>query len=113
MNPYKILVIDCLRETPTSKSFYLDKKNGGLDIISSTEEAITKDISQYNLLLIGEISGTVSGIDVERELFKKSDIAGVPVVSFTANQLQKMYPDCTDVSAEQYMGLWRQIGFDL
>ena len=113
MRPYKILVIDQTTVLLENQSLRIESNACEMDVISSTEEALKKDISQYNLLLVGYEKGIATNLSSTKELHRKTNLGGIPIIAFTHAQLKSKHSDSSAIGAEQYMELWREIGFDL
>ena len=57
MNPYRILVVDDEEDLCEILQYNLETEGYAVDVAYSAEEALKKDITSYNLLLLDVMMG--------------------------------------------------------
>ena len=66
MNPYRILVVDDEEDLCEILQFNLETEGYQVDVAYSAEEALKKNITDYNLLLLDVMMGEMSGFKMAR-----------------------------------------------
>src|ERR1035437_3830871 len=84
MNPYRILVVDDEEDLCEILQFNLETEGYLVDVAYSAEEALKKDISVYNLLLLDVMMGEISGFKMARALRENPKLANIPIIFLTA-----------------------------
>jgi len=84
MENYKILVVDDEEDLCEILQFNLQNEGLEVDAAFSAEEALTKDIAGYDLLLLDVMMGPMSGFKLADALKKDKKTANVPIIFLTA-----------------------------
>ena len=84
MNPYKILVVDDEEDLCEILQFNLETEGYTVDVANSAEEALKKDLTAYNLLLLDVMMGEISGFRMARMLSDDPKTASIPIIFLTA-----------------------------
>lgn len=84
MNPSKILVVDDEEDLCEILQFNLENEGYKVDVAYSAEEALKKDLSKYNLLLLDVMMGAISGFKMARILRDEDATAKIPIIFLTA-----------------------------
>jgi len=88
MNPYRILVVDDEEDLCEILQFNLETEGYLVDVAYSAEEAMKKNIPDYNLLLLDVMMGEMSGFKMARILHENPKTASVPIVFLTAKDTE-------------------------
>lgn len=88
MKPYKILVVDDEEDLCEILQFNLETQGYVVDIANSSEEALEKDLSIYDLLLLDVMMGEISGFRLARMLQQNPETSHVPIVFLTAKDTE-------------------------
>ena len=83
MNPYKILVVDDEEDLCEILQFNLETEGYTVDVANSAEEALKKDLTAYNLLLLDVMMGEISGFRMARMLIDDPKTAAIPIIFLT------------------------------
>ena len=81
---YRILVVDDEEDLCEILKFNLEVEGFDVDTAFSAEEALTKDLSVYNLLLLDVMMGEMSGFKLANEIRKNESIPKIPIIFLTA-----------------------------
>ncbi len=84
MRRQQILVVDDERDLCEILQFNLTNVGYVVDIANSGEEALRKDISRYDLLLLDVMMPGMSGFGVARHLKNDKATASIPIIFLTA-----------------------------
>lgn len=84
MNTYNILVVDDEPDLCEILQFNLENEGYIVDIAFSAEEALKKDLSHYNLLLLDVMMENMSGFKMARIIRDNPATAYIPIVFLTA-----------------------------
>lgn len=103
MNPYKILVVDDEEDLCEILQFNLETEGYKVDVAYSAEEALTKDISQYNLLLLDVMMGEMSGFKMVRLLKDNPKSKNIPVIFLTAKDTENDRITGFNIGADDYI----------
>ena len=103
MNPYKILVVDDEEDLCEILQFNLETEGYQVDVAYSAEEALIKDISQYNLLLLDVMMGEMSGFKMARLLKDNPKSKNIPVVFLTAKDTENDRITGFNIGADDYI----------
>ena len=88
MENYKILVVDDEEDLCEILQFNLQNEGLDVDAAFSAEEALTKDIAGYDLLLLDVMMGPMSGFKLADALKKDKKTANVPIIFLTAKDTE-------------------------
>ncbi|MHB9055856.1 MAG: response regulator transcription factor [Paludibacteraceae bacterium] len=103
MNPYKILVVDDEEDLCEILQFNLETEGYIVDVANSAEEALKKDISQYNLLLLDVMMGEISGFKMARILNDNPRTASIPIIFLTAKDTENDRLTGFNIGADDYI----------
>jgi DNA-binding response OmpR family regulator len=103
MNPYRILVVDDEEDLCEILQFNLESEGYLVDVAYSAEEALKKDISKYNLLLLDVMMGEMSGFRMARTLREKPNTASVSIIFLTARDSENDRLTGFTLGAEDYI----------
>jgi len=84
MNYYRILVVDDEVDLCEILKFNLVKAGYKVDVVYSAEEALLKDISNYNLLLLDIIMGEISGFKLAKIIRSNPETFLIPIIFLSA-----------------------------
>ncbi len=80
----RILVVDDEVDLCDILQFNLCAAGYSVDVASSGEEALERDLSAYDLLLLDVMMGELSGFDVARILRQRTETCALPIIFLTA-----------------------------
>lgn len=103
MNPYKILVVDDEEDLCEILQFNLETEGYQVDVAYSAEEALKKDITQYNLLLLDVMMGVISGFKMARILNEDPKTANIPIIFLTAKDTENDRLTGFNIGADDYI----------
>ncbi|MBQ9555190.1 MAG: response regulator transcription factor [Muribaculaceae bacterium] len=103
MMKQRILVIDDERDLCEILQFNLTAAGYQADVAHSAQEAIEKDVSQYDLLLLDVMMPGMSGFELASRLKHNTSTAGIPVIFLTAlgDESDKLHG--FDLGADDYI----------
>jgi two-component system alkaline phosphatase synthesis response regulator PhoP len=103
MNPYRILVVDDEEDLCEILQFNLETEGYLVDVAYSAEEALKKDISVYNLLLLDVMMGEVSGFKMARILRENPKNVAIPIIFLTAKDSETDRLTGFNIGADDYI----------
>jgi DNA-binding response OmpR family regulator len=103
MSPYRILVVDDEEDLCEILQFNLETEGYDVDVAYSAEEALKKDISVYNLLLLDVMMGEMSGFKMARQLNENPKTAAIPVIFLTAKDSETDRLTGFNIGADDYI----------
>lgn len=103
MNPYRILVVDDEEDLCEILQFNLETEGYSVDVAYSAEEALKKDISVYNLLLLDVMMGEISGFKMTRFLHENPKTASIPIIFLTAKDSETDRLTGFNIGADDYI----------
>lgn len=103
MNNYRILVVDDEEDLCEILQFNLENEGYRVDTASSAEDALQKDLSVYNLLLLDVMMGEISGFKMASLLKKDPKTAGIPVIFITAKDTENDLLTGFNLGADDYI----------
>ncbi len=103
MNPYRILVVDDEEDLCEILQFNLETEGYTVDVAYSAEEALKKDISIYNLLLLDVMMGEISGFKMARLLREDIKTANIPIIFLTAKDSETDRLTGFNIGADDYI----------
>jgi DNA-binding response OmpR family regulator len=103
MNPYRILVVDDEEDLCEILQFNLETEGYDVEIANSAEEAMKKDISKFNLLLLDVMMGDISGFKMARMLNDNPKTAAIPVIFLTAKDSETDKLTGFNIGADDYI----------
>ncbi len=102
-NNYRILVVDDEQDLCEILKFNLETEGYLVDTVNSAEEALTEDLTQYNLLLLDVMMGEMSGFALARKLKADEATKGIPIIFLTARDTENDTVTGFNLGADDYM----------
>jgi len=84
MEPYRILVVDDEEDLCEILQFNLETEGYTVDVAYSAEDALSKEIGEYNLILLDVMMGKISGFKMARIIRSNPDTLHIPIIFLTA-----------------------------
>ena len=103
MSTYRILVVDDEEDLCEILQFNLETEGYQVDVAYSAEEALQKNISEYNLLLLDVMMGEISGFRMARTLRDNPKTARVPIIFLTAKDTENDKLTGFNIGADDYI----------
>ncbi|MDR0371233.1 MAG: response regulator transcription factor [Prevotellaceae bacterium] len=103
MKTLKILVVDDEEDLCEILQFNLENEGYDVDVVYSAEEALSKDLSVYNLLILDVMMGEVSGFKMARAVQQNPQTSSIPIVFLTAKDTENDRLTGFSVGAEDYI----------
>jgi len=103
MNPTRILVVDDEEDLCEILQFNLETEGYTVDVAYSAEDAMKKDITSYNLLLLDVMMGEMSGFKLARTLAANPKTAGIPIIFLTAKDSETDRLTGFNIGADDYI----------
>lgn len=103
MNHYRILVVDDEEDLCEILQFNLETEGYTVDVAYSAEEALKKDLTIYNLLLLDVMMGEISGFKMARMLRDNPKTATIPVIFLTAKDTENDKLTGFNIGADDYI----------
>lgn len=100
---YRILVVDDEQDLCEILKFNLETEGYQVETANSAEEALTKDISSFNLLLLDVMMGGMSGFAMAKQLKKDPQTASVPIIFLTAKDSENDTVTGFNLGADDYI----------
>ena len=102
-NNYRILVVDDEQDLCEILKFNLETEGYLVDTVNSAEEALTEDLTQYNLLLLDVMMGEMSGFALARKLKADEATKGIPIIFLTARDSENDTVTGFNLGADDYI----------
>jgi DNA-binding response OmpR family regulator len=103
MKQYRILVVDDEEDLCEILQFNLETEGFTVDVAYSAEEALKKDLTVYNLLLLDVMMGETSGFKLARIVRENPLIATVPIIFLTAKDTENDKLTGFTIGADDYI----------
>jgi DNA-binding response OmpR family regulator len=103
MSSYRILVVDDEEDLCEILQFNLETEGYEVDVAYSAEEALKKDLSVYNLLLLDVMMGEMSGFKMGRQLNENPKTSSIPVIFLTAKDSETDRLTGFNIGADDYI----------
>jgi len=103
MNTNRILVVDDEEDLCEILQFNLETEGYEVDVAYSAEEALKKDISTYNLLLLDVMMGEMSGFKMARQLLENPKTETIPIIFLTAKDSETDRLTGFNIGADDYI----------
>lgn len=103
MNKYRILVVDDEEDICEILQFNLANDGYEVDVAHSAEEALEKDIADYNLLLLDVMMGEMSGFKMADTLRKQKSTENIPIIFLTAKDTENDIITGFSLGADDYI----------
>ena len=101
--PFHLLVVDDEEDLCEILQFNLEAEGYNVDTAYSAEEALTLDLTQYDLLLLDVMMGKISGFKMASLLREKSETADLPIIFLTAKDTENDMLTGFNLGADDYI----------
>lgn len=102
-NKYKVLVVDDEEDLCEILKFNLCAEGYDVETASSAEEALGKDVENFDLLLLDVMMGGMSGFVMARKLKENPATAHIPVIFVTAKDTENDTVTGFGLGADDYI----------
>jgi len=103
MNPYHVLIVDNEEDFCESLRFNLINEGYLVDISYSAEEALMRNIQEYNILLIEVVLGEISGFKMAHIIRSNPKTASAPIIFLTARNSENDRLTGFSLGADDYI----------
>lgn len=103
MKNFRILVVDDEEDLCEILQFNLESEGLQVDVAYSAEEALKKDLTVYNLLLLDVMMGETSGFKMARIVRENPLTASIPIVFLTAKDTENDKLTGFNIGADDYI----------
>lgn len=103
MNANRILVVDDEEDLCEILQFNLETEGYTVDVAYSAEEALKKDLSVYNLMLLDVMMGEMSGFKLGRSVHENLKTAKIPIIFLTAKDSETDRLTGFNIGADDYI----------
>lgn len=103
MDTKKILVVDDEEILCEVLKLNLENEGYDVDIADSAEQALTFDLTRYNLILLDIMMGEISGIKFAKIIKKNPLTANIPIIFCTAKDTEDDMIMGLDLGADDYI----------
>lgn len=101
--PYRILIVDDEQDLLEILKFNLETEGYEADTATSAEEALTREIASYDLLLLDVMMGGMSGFAMAKRLKENPTTAEVPIIFLTARDTENDTVTGFNLGADDYI----------
>ena len=102
-NNYRILVVDDEQDLCEILKFNLETEGYAVDTANSAEEAMSMELTSYNLLLLDVMMGTMSGFAMAKKLKEEPATAHIPIIFLTARDTENDTVTGFNLGADDYI----------
>lgn len=102
-NNSRILVVDDEQDLCEILKFNLETEGYVVETANSAEEAMTMDISSFNLLLLDVMMGEMSGFAMAKKLKENPMTATIPIIFLTARDTENDTVTGFNLGADDYI----------
>lgn len=103
MNKKNILVVDDEEDLCEILKFNLENENYFVDVAYSAEEALSLDLTKYDLILLDVMMGEISGFKMASILKKDKTTANIPIIFMTAKDTENDICTGLNIGADDYI----------
>lgn len=103
MTKNRILVVDDEEDLCEILQFNLESEGFIVDVAYSAEEALKKDLSVYNLLMLDVMMGEISGFRMARIVREQPKTSGIPIIFLTAKDTENDKLTGFNIGADDYI----------
>ena len=103
MNHFKILVVDDEEDLCEILQFNLETEGFTVDVAYSAEDALKKDLTEYNLLLLDVMMGEISGFRMAKILSDDPKTSSIPIIFLTAKDTENDRLTGFNIGADDYI----------
>ena len=102
-NNYKILVVDDEQDLCEILKFNLETEGYVVETANSAEEALEKDVADFNLLLLDVMMGGMSGFQMAKQPKANPMTAQIPIIFLTARDTENDTVTGFNLGADDYI----------
>lgn len=102
MTDYKILIVDDEEDLCEILQFNLEGEGFEAEVAYSAEEALTKDLASFHLILLDVMMGEMSGFKLAKRLRKEHKLS-VPIIFITAKTAEDELLTGFSLGADDYI----------
>jgi len=99
---YKILIAEDEEDLCEILQFNLESEGHLVEVVHSAEEALKKDLSGYDLLLLDVMMGKISGFSLAQKVRKELQL-NVPIIFLTARNAENDVLTGFNIGADDYI----------
>ncbi len=99
----RILVVDDEETLCEALGFNLESEGYAVDTAFSAEQALTLDLSVYDLVLLDIMMGEISGTQLARIMKSNPNTSDIPIIFCTAKDHEDDIVDGLDLGADDYI----------
>ena len=99
---FRILVVEDEEDLNEILQFNLESEGYRVDTVFSAEEALKKDLTQYNLMILDVMMGKISGFSLAQKI-KKEMRLDVPIIFLTARDTENDLLTGFNLGADDYI----------
>ena len=103
MTNYRILVVDDEEDLCEILKFNLETEGYEVDTANSAEEALKKDLSVYNLLMLDVMMGEINGFKMANIIRKDDNKAKIQIIFLTAKDTENDRLTGFNLGADDYI----------
>lgn len=103
MGKYRILIVDDEEALRYGLQTYLDMEGYDTDSVSSAEEALSLNLSEYDLILLDIMMSGMSGTDMAKIMKQNPVTADIPVIFLTAKDSDNDMVSGLNIGADDYI----------
>lgn len=103
MSTARILVVDDEEDLCEILQFNLESEGYEVDTANSAEEALKKDLSSYDLLMLDIMMGEISGFKLAGMVRKNEKLANLPIMFITAKDTENDMLTGFNIGADDYI----------
>jgi two-component system, OmpR family, alkaline phosphatase synthesis response regulator PhoP len=103
MSAVRILVVDDEEDLCEILQFNLESEGYVVETANSAEEALNKDITSFQLLILDVMMGGISGFKLADMLRKNEKTANVPIIFITAKDTENDLLTGFNIGADDYI----------
>lgn len=100
---YNLLIVEDEPDLCEILQFNLESEGYKVDVANSAEEALTKELSHYNLLLLDVMMGQMSGFKLAQLLKSKAETKQIPIIFLTARVTENDVLTGFNAGADDYI----------
>ncbi len=102
-NNYRILVVDDEEDLCEILKFNLETEGYQVETANSAEEALERDITSFQLLLLDVMMGGMSGFALSKQLKANPETADIPIIFLTARDTENDMVTGFNLGADDYI----------
>ncbi len=99
----RILIVDDEQEICEILQYNLETEGYEVETALSAEDALEKDLTSFDILLLDVMLGEMSGFQLAKELKKKPETANIPIIFITALDEEDYVVGGLNLGADDYI----------